>query len=53
MKNLIFVLLTIIGIITIWVIDEPRQKAINKYNCAVYKLMEDCKTPLPESQWLK
>ena len=53
MKNLILALVVIIGLIVICKIDEPRQKAINKYNCAVWGYKEDCKTPLPFDQRLK
>lgn len=53
MKNILVGLLIILGMIIIFIIDEPRQKQINKYNCAVYGKMEDCKTPLPINQRLK
>lgn len=53
MKNFIFGILIIAGMVLMFVVDAPRQKAINKYNCAVYGYEEDCRTPLPVGSRLK
>lgn len=53
MKNIILALvLTLIGI-WIWIANIPYEKQYNKYQCAVYGKMEDCKTPLPINERLK
>jgi len=53
MKNLIFAILVILGMIILWISQEPRLKEHNKYQCAVYGYEEDCKTPLPPERRLK
>lgn len=53
MKNILFILIALAGLVIIWKSQESRLNQYNKYQCAVYGYEEDCKTALPEERRLK
>ena len=55
MKYIIYAILMILGFLILAKVThlEEREKAQNKYMCAVYGYYEDCKTPLKEEDKLK